>query len=178
MNIFCKLNKNNKEKAMRKITLLLVFTILFGYCFLSTSCSSNTATNTVEPTKEIKLTKENFNDYFTIEVDSDIDVTKHGGNVVLGVYIAPTYTAVADIDVDAFAKVPLNAYNVSITLKVTTGSIYWNEQIITLNLSSNGSANKSFTVITSDEKDILFESDCMKDFYVSIISVEGTIKTN
>lgn len=163
---------------MKKIAFLLVITILCSYFMVG--CNSNTNTNDTnynQPTNnEVTLTKENFDDYFTIELDTDIDVTKHGGNYVLGVYVYPTYTGVADVDVSVFSSVPLESYNVTVTLNISPGKVYWNEKTITMNLSSTGSANKSITINTSDEKDILLETDCNTKFYASVISVEGTIK--
>lgn len=163
---------------MKKIALFLSIIMIFGCCFSITACDSSTASNNNSSERqEIVLTKDNFKDYFTIEVDSDIDITKHGDTYILGVYVAPTYSAVADVDVNVFASSPLESYNVVLTLEVKTGYVYWNTKTITLNLTSNGSAQKNVTVTTSDEKDIYFEMDCNKEFYASIVSVEGTIKT-
>jgi hypothetical protein len=33
------------------------------------------------------------------------------------------------------------------------------------------------TITTSDDQTIYFENDCNKEFYASVVSVEGTIKT-
>lgn len=162
---------------MKTIALILTFAILFGCCVCITGCGSNESNDNIpaEP-QEITLTKDNFENYFTIEIDSDIDITKHGGNYLLGVYVYPTYTGVADIDVSVFSSVPLESYNVSVTLEVTTGYVYWNKEYITLNLNSSGSASKSMTITTSDDKEILLETDCKKTFEAYVTDVEGTIK--
>lgn len=160
---------------MKILALILTLSMLFGCCVCITGCGSNNDNASNEP-QEIALTKDNFKNYFTIDIDSDIDITKHGGNYVLGVYVYPTYTASADIDVSVFTSVPLESYNVSVTLKIYAGKVYWNDKTISMNLSSSGSSNKSITLTTSDSKEILLESDCNTSFYASVVSVEGTIK--
>ena len=141
-----------------------------------TSCGEEDNGGGQNEVQEITLTKENFEDYFSIEVDSDIDITKHGDNYLLGVYVPPTYTAVADVEVNVFATSPIDSYNVVVTLEVTTGYVYWNTKTVTLNLNSSGSASKNITITTSDEQDIYFESDCKKSFYARITGVQGTVK--
>ena len=152
--------------------LVKVISLITGLVCLLTACGGNQNNN---GSSKITLSTDNFKEYFTIDVDSDIDITKHGGNTILGVYVTPTYTAVADVDVNVFAKVPLDSYDVKVTLEITTGYVYWNSQTVVLNLSSSGSAKKSITISTSSAKEILFEADCKKDFYARVKSVEGSI---
>ena len=154
------------KKLVKVISLITVLVCLL------TACGGNQNNN---GSSKITLSTDNFKEYFTIDVDSDIDITKHGGNTILGVYVTPTYTAVADVDVNVFAKVPLDSYDVKVTLEITTGYVYWNSQTVVLNLSSLGSAKKSITISTSSAKEILFESDCKKDFYARVKNVEGSI---
>ena len=162
---------------MKPTALLLTIIMLFTCCLSLSSCNLDSNQTNSNQTNEITLTKDNFKDYFTIEVDTDINTTKHGDIYQHGIFIPPFYSAVADVDVNVFASRPVDAYNVKVTLEVKTSSIYWNKQTITLYLSSNGSANKNLTITTSDSKTILFEYDCNKEFYASIVSVEGTIKS-
>ena len=164
------------KKALK---LAILFCLALLTCALIlTACDSRNANETAEtlPTKQTTLTKENFKNYFIIEVEPDIDITKHGDTSVLGYYIPATYSAVADVDVNVFSCSPFDSYNVAVTLKVFTGSVYWNEKTVTLYLSSSGSASKNLEITTVADEKILFESDCNPQFYVSIISVEGTIK--
>ena len=168
---------NQGDSNMKIISFILTLTIFLGCCVSITGCGSNNDTNDNQSAlKEVSLTKDNFEDYFTIDVNSDVDITKHGGNYVLGVYIYPTYSGVADVDVNVSATTPLESYNVSVTLEVTTGYVYWNKEYITLNLNSSGSASKSMTITTSDDKEILLETDCKKTFKAYVTDVEGTIK--
>ena len=163
--------------------------MVFVFCVPLSSCNSNSnqttsdskqttsdSKQTTSDSKEILLTKDNFKDYFAIEVESDIDITKHGDTFVLGIYIPPTYSAVADVGVNVFATSPIDVYNVTVTLEVKTSYVCWNKQTITLYISSNGSASKNLTITTSDAQDIYFKSDCNTDFYATIVSVEGTIR--
>lgn len=161
---------------MRKIALLLSIIIILAYCTLLSGCHSKSDQNESNTAKEITLTKDNFKNYFTIEVDSNVTTTKHGDSYVLGVYVPATYSAVADVNVNVFSNVPIDSYNVKVTLEIKTGYVYWNTKTVTLNISSNGSASKKLTITTSDAQTIFFESDCNRNFYASIVSVEGTIR--
>ena len=169
---------------MKKIALVLSVAMIFACCIPLAGCGSNsnqTPSNTQTPSnskKEVTLTKDNFRDYFAIEVETDTEITKHGDEVILGVYIAPSYSAVAAVDVNVYTTSPVDVYDVVVTLEITNGSVYWNDQTITLRLSSSGSASKKLTISTSDDQKILLEYYCNAEFRARIVSVEGTIREN
>lgn len=171
------------KKTFNEFTVRLMSIIILTIMIvlLASSCSSNTNTGTdaesETPTgpQKIVLTSENFRDYFSITVDSDVDITTHQGGTVAGAYIPTTYSAVADITVNTSATSPLDSYDVVVTLKVESGAggNTWESKTITLPLSSTGSASRNITLSTTERE--LYKSACNVSFYAYIEDVKGYI---
>ncbi len=173
------------KKHLLKI-IIICFCILFA--FSSCTAGSNNKTNDTVESKRITLTKENFEDYFVIEVDDEMTITPRGSiafqfQVGGGTHYTQAYCGSLDSEVNVFAKVPLYSYNVVLTLKIyadDTEEIYdydnslWTSETVTLNISSEGSGNGN-CVIETKERNLLSDFEDDKPIY-SIDSVTGSIE--
>ena len=181
------------KKHLLKI-IIICFCILFA--FSSCTAGSNNKTNDTVESKRITLTKENFEDYFVIEIPNDeMTISSCGGEKApswSGFNYWPTYhDGIFDSDINVFAKVPLYSYNVVLTLKFNaddTEEKYdydkhefyeyssWTSETVTLNISSEGSGKGSFVIETKESS--IFSSSNFEDdkLIYSIDSVTGSIE--
>lgn len=165
-----------KKKILIAISIvagILVTAIISGVCvwhFMTNNSSQE------EQKEEITLTADNFRDYFAINVDCNVKVTEHSGSTVAGVYLPGKYSAVANIDLDVLASIPLDAYNVKVTIKINKWNYkYWETKTVTLSLSSDGSASKSITISSSKVDKVYRDQIANDSIYAEITKVEGTI---
>lgn len=167
------------KKHLLKI-IIICFCILFA--FSSCTSGSNNKTNDTVESKKITLTKENFEDYFVIEVDDEMTTTPRGGIPIQfggATRYMQAYCGSLDSEVNVFAKVPLYSYNVVLTLKFNADDTeddnsLWTSETVTLNISSEGSGNGN-CVIETKEHNLLSDFKDDKLIY-SIDSVTGSIE--
>ena len=150
------------KKHLLKI-IIICFCILFA--FSSCTSGSNNKTNDTVESKKITLTKENFEDYFVIEIlDDEMTISSSGGGKAPSWsgfdYWPIYYSGSFDSDINVFAKVPLYSYNVVLTLKFYAddteekyGYEYslWTSETVTLNISSEGSGKASCVIETKKD---------------------------
>lgn len=154
---------------MRKVTsLFIVIAIFASLCACSGSGNSGAGNQTPDKTSQtIQLTASNFKNYFFVECEtSDFSANKTG--IARG-------SATCTVSVDQ--KTAGSLSNVSVTVKVRTYSVHWEdvEKTVTITVPISGSAEKSF----SCESDLVLPEYLDEpSFWVEIIDVSGSITIN
>lgn len=153
-------------KTLKKILcLLLAICTICALCACGGFGNSGTSNQTPNKTSQtIQLTTSNFKNYFFVECEtSDFSVNKTG--IARG-------SATCTVSVNQ--KTAGSLSNVSVTVKVRTYSVHWEdvEKTVTITVPISGFAEKSFSC-ESDR--VLPEYLDEPSFWLEIIDVSGSI---
>ena len=148
-----------------------LFALFLAFCMCVVFCACGNSEESNHDAELVELTKENISDYIHIGLETqnfDIETTfAYTSTIKYG-------KGTADCFISADTVVPCNLYNVKIELIVYSPYVDWvGEKIVTLYLSSNGSASKIIS-FKSEEGNTSFIREPL--FVYDIKSVSGSVE--
>lgn len=156
---------------MRRMIDIKIVAFCLAMVFMFSSCT-NLVNETTEA-KNINLTIENFEEYFTIDIDDDIRTWTYGD--MIRIY--------NDYTINIFPRIPLDAYFASVTLELSINRVREDGTLIEVMASKTLTIDVSAQGLGSDREELSYflwrggnYSGTEMSAEMNIISAEGSIE--